>query len=263
MKIDRDTDELLWAAAESPDDSVREQFAKRYPHLRAELATRRTMVQVLRQSKPNANLNLAERYLPSARNERRAFPRLAWIGAGSVLLVGLAFGSFAVVRYFGVKPREEKSVVSAPLPAPELKPRPVIEASDSGEMKSIVPPVNERGTAPRPDESNPANKPIELPTKSLRLMRALDLISKQSGLAFTVLPDVKDQALELGDAGALGPTVTLSLQEAVDLIERCASVRILDNGTEGYLVLPMDKVTNAPDTSANESGGMPSVSRGG
>jgi hypothetical protein len=51
-RIDKDIDELLWAVAESNDVAQEAEFANRYPHLRGQLATRKAIVEVLRNSKP-------------------------------------------------------------------------------------------------------------------------------------------------------------------------------------------------------------------
>src|SRR5438552_11037854 len=89
-------DELLWAAAESKDPMLRQQFEERYPHLRAQLATRIAMVDVLRSSKPAGVM------APGFRSPAPAFTRLWLVPAGAILLAALAFGAYELTSHLAV-----------------------------------------------------------------------------------------------------------------------------------------------------------------
>lgn len=268
-RFDSDTDELIWAAAESDDPGVQSEFERRYPHLRAELATRKTMIKVLRQSRPDARSHVAtsfSRHEPLKRQKRSEF-RPAFAALGLVGLFTLSTAAFFVTRaIIGPSPAANPALgnPSAHAGSGATNRGEPQSPKNEGEPAGMMPPVSERGTAPRPPEDDPANKRIELKTTNLKLMDALSSITLQSGVQFTVLPGVDDELLKLGDVAQLGPTMSLTLLEAVDIVERSANVRILDNGSEGYIVMPLDKVRNMePPPGSSDNSSEPRTARSG
>ncbi len=244
-------DELLWAAAESKDPSLRQQFEERYPHLRAQLATRIAMVDVLRRSKPVGVM------APGFRSPSPAFARLWLVPAGAILLAALAFGAYELTSYLAVtqSPIAPDTVTEQP---PLNQQPPVAETFKGPAEPSDIPieDPSKLGTAPRPSVTKAAPM-VAVSTKKLTLFKAISEIEKQGNLKFQIMPGVKDMALDIPPNRPDG-SVVLSPTDMLSAVEKLAPIHLVDGGPDGWLILPMDKVSNVEPNSEQVSKGVKS-----
>lgn len=240
-KLDPETEDLLWAAAENDRQSVRDEFEKRFPHLRAELATRRVMVEVLRKSKPHGG-SVRQHFMPTA-STRAASRRLVWVPAVAVLLAALAFGGYIAARYIIGSPEGtaagSQAVHQAGSAHPSLS-APEPSGGDPRLATGIAPMDPETGrdlgVGERPPNPAPQPKLVVLPAETT-LLEAIRQIGSQGGVRLDVLPGVQDVQVRLF-GGNSGDTAQIPFDEAIRLVERAGRVRILANGPGAYLVFP-------------------------
>jgi hypothetical protein len=243
--IPREIDELLWVAAESHDPRARAEFERRYPQYRALLATRIAMVEVMRSSRPQATI-------PPTFRPPLAMPSRLWlVPATAVLLAALAFGAYRLgLGAFGnpqPAPSPEVAVTGpAPQPAPKVGPKALVQPR----------PDDGAGTSPRPAPTV-AEPVVVLKAGKATLYGALEALQSQGKLNIQVLPGVEDANLALQPNRPDG-SIALHPNDLLRLLEQAAAIRIIDNGPEGYLVLPLDKVRNVEPLE-----GDPMKSKGG
>lgn len=237
-EITPDLDEILWAAAESKDPQVQAEFEARYPHLRAQLATRKAMVDVLRDNRPKPHYVPAFRPLPM---KTPAFRKLWLVPAAAILLGALAFGAYQVTTLLVTPRRAVQAPIrtGAQLPAIPNNEPPAIRKNPI-EIAPTRP--QDLGTSKRP-EVLPAAKIVSVPTKKLTLIQALEATQQQGGVKIQVMPGVKNEELQV-DANRPDGSLALAPAEMLAVLEKAASIRIVDGGPEGYFILPMDKVNN-------------------
>lgn len=239
-RLHPETEEILWAAAESDDASVVEEFERRFPHLRAELATRRVMVEVLKKSRPR-EASLHAKFRPSPRAAAR---RIVWVPAVAVLLAALSFAGYRAAVYFmGLQEGPETTP-----PNPEatrdsglVGPATSAPSTQSPETAKGINPLNpeterQLGVGERPPNPAPPRKLVTLVAETT-LLEALGQIGNQGGVRVEVLPGVRDSRVRLFE-GNPTDTMTVSLEEAIRLVERAGRVRVLANGPGEYLVFP-------------------------
>lgn len=248
-RIPPELDELLWVAAESDNPEVREEFARRYPDLRAALATRHAMVEALRKSKPEA-LEFKISFRRPTRKQTAQGLRLIAIPATLVLLFALGFAAYFVTISLQSPPKvQEKG-------NPRLDIRTSSEHKEPKRgMQPILVPSGETSTAPKmeyekiqpspPSSQPPQNKTplVVLPKGETTLLDLLSDISNQSKKRFELLPGVQNVRIKV--RSVLGDGQPIPLDEVLAMIERVAPIRIIDNGEEGYLVFPEDMVNPA------------------
>ncbi|MCW5946952.1 MAG: hypothetical protein KIT74_07960 [Fimbriimonadales bacterium] len=243
-KLDPETEDLLWAAAESDDPAVVEEFERRFPDLRPELATRRVMVDVLRKSRPDARGSVRANFEPSPKQKEVLGKRVVLIPAMAALLGVLAFGAYQATLYF-TRGKEESPPITSVGDPQASGPQPTAPSGETGDTATgVIPDGMARdpetgrpyGVGERPPNPPQPEKLVELPPETT-LFAALDQFSQQTGFSVQVLPGVVDAPIRLFD-GQPGQALYLPPGEAIRAIERAGNVRILDNGPEGYLVFP-------------------------
>jgi hypothetical protein len=224
-------EELMWAVAESDDPRAEADFIARYPQMRAQLATRKAMHEVLRNAKPDPSVP------PPFREPRPVAPRTRWlVPAAAILLFGVAFGAYSVTRMLTAKAQEP--VVRRPLLAPRQRP------TQPQAIPLDIPQQNDDlGIARRPvPPSETGNVVVE--ADKLTLFSAIDAVRKQAHIQIEVMPGVEDSKL-IAAANRPDGTLSLAPKDLLDLAEAGAPIRVFDAGPDGYLILPMDKVENA------------------
>ncbi len=237
--IPQEIDELIWAAAESNSDHLRQDFERRYPEYRPELATRIAMVEVLKKSKPTSEalpfVHPAEVQKPSPMRRLVLIP---------IAAVSLAFLAFAAYKVTLSQVGETSSPVStnrltkeSNIPEPNAMtatPDPEIPPEPSGSTGTAA----ETGRLP----SSPTQKQVQIPAEG-NLISILDSVGRQAGVKITLMTGVKDEVIILVQ-GQKDAILSLPLNDALLAIERVANVRFVDNGPDGVLVLPLEKVRN-------------------
>jgi hypothetical protein len=245
-KLDPETEDLLWAAAESDDPAVVEDFERRFPDLRAELATRRVMVDVLRKSRPDTKGSVRAHFEPSPKQRAGLGNRVVLIPAMAALLGVLAFGAYQATLYF-TRGKDEAAPITSVGDPQTSGTQPSAPPGETGETATgVIPDEMARdpetgrpyGVGERPPNPPQPEKLVELPPETT-LFAALDQFSRQTGFSVQVLPGVVDAQIRLFD-GQPGQALYLPPAEAIRVIERAGNVRILDNGPEGYLVFPAE-----------------------
>lgn len=246
-KLDPELDALIWQTAESDDAEVIAQFELRYPHLRAQLATRRAMIEVIRKSRPTDVT--PTRFTPSDVRSCVDWRRLALVPLAGLLLAGLGFGAYKITEALS---KEAKSpVVSQPeVSSGEPSRVPGGPALSLGPKPPSLENVPD-GTEPRP--VGPAAELI-LVRISVRttLLSALDTIARHGKVPIQVLPGVQNVPIELPSNDVSGDVV-LPPGEMLAALERVAPIRVIDNGPDGFVILPEDRVVNV-DPGASNSG---------
>ncbi len=265
-RIPPEIDEMLWATAESSEERVVQEFERRYPQYRAELARRRAMLEALRKARPREFPT--RRVSPLARDRtppRISLLRFWWVPVAAVFLVGVAVASYWLTKGIIPSPASQAPEREA-LSLPSVSPSP----SEKREEMQPVPqaPRNAQapGSVPRPFTPAPDAPRVVLPLKGMSLHRALEEVSRQAKITVTIMPDVPEMTLDLGSLLNPPPPsgeVSLPLEEMILLLEKVAPIRFLDNGPEGYVVLPLEKVQNVPSAGEKESSqGSPVGSEG-
>lgn len=258
-RLPQELEDLLWTVAESDDPRVRSEFELRYPHLRGELATRTAMLDVLRHAKPKSGSEGSK--LRPFETPKSARPRSLWLApALAVLLAALGFGAFSLTKLLisssAPPPKTEvQGTRSEPSQAPP---------EDGGTMQGMTPDgvedAGRRGVGERPTPPPTPEKSIELLAQGMSLMEALDKIAMFGQVDIQVMPDVQNVPLVFGDSPP-GAKVIGNVRQLLEMIERVAPVRILDNGENAYLVLPLDKVRNLEPEPGPTGEAAPSSSR--
>jgi len=244
-KIPNEIDELLWAAAESGDASVESEFAERYPHLRTHLATRKAMIDVLRNAKPTS---IAAR---SFRPPHTVSVRWWLAPAAAAVLASLAFGAYQVTK--AMAPRTAPPLQATPIDTPGI-----VDSRDMAnkEPSGVATPPGgstrqgDVGTAPRPQPPTSNTPNVRLRAGQIGLIEALEQVRLQSKLRLELMPGIKDLRIEL-KANLPDGNLELSPLEWLRMLEQIAPIHVVDGGPDGFLVLPLDKVKNVePGTSA-------------
>ncbi|HWP31612.1 MAG TPA: hypothetical protein VNK96_07820 [Fimbriimonadales bacterium] len=249
-RIPPELDELLWVAAESDNPETREEFARRYPDLRATLATRRAMVEALRRSKPEALKELKLSFQRPVQKRLLRTWRLIAIPAALVLLFALGFAAYFVTNNLQSPTKEQNERISQP----DIGTAPQESEPKKGLEPILVPP-GETSNAPKmeyeqlqpslPSPQQPSQTKtvlVVLPKGETTLLDLLTDISNQSHKRFELLPGVQNVRIKVRPV--LGDGQPIPLDEVLAMIERAAPVRIIDNGEEGYLVFPEDMVNS-------------------
>lgn len=98
--LPQEIDELIWLTAESNDESAIKDFEERYPQYRAELATRRVMIEVMRKSKPQSIPMHLENPRMHLNKSRNSWFRWAFVPVSVIMLTVLAFGAYILNLQF-------------------------------------------------------------------------------------------------------------------------------------------------------------------
>jgi hypothetical protein len=231
--------ELLWAAAESNDPATLAEFERRYPQYRAELHRTRSMIEAMRQARPQA-ATLARFRAP----ERSRRPVAARLALAMAVVLGLAVVGFSAYQLTGWL-QTRKDAPSAVQPANSPPVQPAAPASGTDSMQPTPTPQatdpSQRGVAERPVPPAPQPTVVRITGKATLFdaIRALEA----AGIPVRVDSEVKDVDLNLAPNNP-DAVLQLSPEEAVLLIERQAPVRVQDLGPEGLLIVPIEKVRN-------------------
>jgi hypothetical protein len=260
-RIDPEIDELIWAAADSDDPEVRADFERRFPDHRAELSTRRVMVEVFRQSKPDAPNDPRLHFSPPTQSAPAWRRRLVLVPVACLALAALAFGAFQVTKMFVGQPEAARQENASPASGPTKQVPPVGGPSMA---EGVIPPdgsssakqgEDRRGVGERPIEPAPSELQVRL-QGTMTLYGALNSVAQQAKVKVDILPGVPDAQIHLTSGGPT-ETFSLSVPDAIKLIEQVAHVKIMDNGPGNYMVFPVEKGgSTAP-------GGVPPHSAGG
>lgn len=246
--LPQEIDELIWLTAESNDESAIKDFEERYPQYRAELATRRVMIEVMRKSKPQGipmHLENPRMYLSKSRN---SWFRWAFVPISVMMLTVLAFGTYILKLQLSkekdILNKEEDNFILESLPKNKNSMNPIIVPGNrTQERTDSYTAITPDGTSPRPMPENNQPQGIILKVGKTTLFDVLNSISRQGNIPIHFAPNIENISLDIQAPPGV-TTLTLSLQEAITAIERSAPIRILDNGPEGILILPIDQVRN-------------------
>jgi hypothetical protein len=245
-------DEMLWVVAESRDDATVQEFERRYPQYRAELYKRRAMLEALRKARPTETPPRRSTPLPRERVLHRASPlRLWWAPLMGLFLAGVAIASYWITRELVHSP-PTPALTQEPAPRPEVMPTPRKAGVGGAEMQPFpqaTPRDTAPGSVPRPSAPPPGAPRVVLPLKGLTLHQALREVSRQAQIPITIMPDVPEMPLNLRSLLEPPPPtdeINLTVEEMLLLLEKVAPIRVLDNGPDGYVILPLEKVHNVP-----------------
>ncbi|MDQ2986296.1 MAG: hypothetical protein M3R13_06180 [Armatimonadota bacterium] len=238
-RISQQIDELVWKVAEAGDSALEADLVQRYPHLRAELATRKAMVDVFRSARPVSPI--ATRFVPTRAAVR---PRYWLVPLAAGLLMGLAFASYQVVKFGQSAPKKSVSKVIVPPQSPTPVP-------PDGRAIQAGPPPNSNlapGTAERPEEVRSTDGLVVIATNGATLFGAIESI-REKGLKIEIMPGLQDAPITLEPNQDDG-TLALEPQAMLQAVRAAAGFELVDGGPDGYMALPSDK-TNVVDGSPN------------
>lgn len=237
-RIPADIDQLMWTIAESGDLTAADDFEKRFPQFRGELASRLVMVRGLRRSKPaEAVERTVPRFVPRSVEDvpsRRPVWTVALLGG----LATVAFASYLVVINLP-KP------TAKPNPAPSSQQRgPVVRPNDDpqgandepGEMAPI-----ENGGKPevsaKPAVEMPWDKPQSLAIEAAPLLDVLKLIATTCHLQVELAPGMPNPTVDVAYQGRTG-------MEMLKDLGRQYKFTALYQGNGQVLIVPAIDFTN-------------------
>jgi hypothetical protein len=242
--------EMLWVAAESGDPGVVAEFEQRYPQYRVELARVRAMVEAMRVARPVA---VRQRRFELPARAASGFPSRLALAAGIVL--GLALAGYAAFRVTLLVQKPDPD--QTPQPASVVRDQPPSGEVGTRDHQTRAPEPaapglrqGDVGTTARPFETEKPTAEIAI-RGDASLFEAIAAI-KGAGIVVHVDPDVRDASLNLAPDTPDGLLVFKvdQLPELFLELERRAPIRVQDLGPEGYLVVPLEKVSNVPQSSA-------------
>lgn len=237
-RISQQIDELVWKVAESDDSALEADLVQRYPHLRAELATRKAMVDVFRSARPVPPI--ATRFVPTRVAVR---PRYWLVPLAAGLLMGLAFASYQVVKFSQSAPKRSVTKIIVPPQSPTPMP-------PDGHVIKPTPTPNSNlapGTAERPEEVGPSDGLVVIATNGATLFGAIEAI-RAKGLKIEIMPGLQDAPITL-EANQDDGTLALDPQAMLQAVRAAAGFELVDGGPDGYMALPSEKTTVVGDGS--------------
>ncbi len=195
MKLPREIDELMWALAESQDEAALDDFARRYPTYKAEMARRLRALRALRSARPTVPAGL---FVPSRGGSpqtggRRWVPLLA---ATVIAGTALAGGAFVALNF--VQPEVKID------PGPEASGKPLKIGSQVLAESGITTPLPDTDSAECETDKVAPPKPEEpaLPTivsvrvTKIRLTAVIGEIARQGGYTFEIAPGLEDPLID-------------------------------------------------------------------
>jgi len=195
-KIPADLDALMWTITEDNDMAAIDDFERRFPQFKGELATRIAMVRGLKQSRPAVRtVAPIPRFVPRdsgppAANRRSVFA-VAMLGGLAVV----ALGAYAVVA-------------NLPKPTPVLVPKnevihtqPEQDPNENavGNMDrepGALNPTNP-GTSTNPSVAMPWDKPQSVSITDAALIDVLKLIAETCGLRIELAPNMPNPVVSV------------------------------------------------------------------
>lgn len=191
-------DELMWLMAEQDDPIALESFGKRYPEYRAELGRRLHMVRDLKRSKPFSNVQAPIPQFQLRPPVHRTMPRWGTVAACSVLLVGLAFGSYKVVRSIS----EAKKPSPAPFSVPQAIATPSAGVAPRIKPSDIQGPQHMASVPPTPVPAIKSyEQPIDLSLEGVTLLDAVSTVVRMSGLRVEFAPGMPEVLVTVNYSG--------------------------------------------------------------
>jgi hypothetical protein len=204
-KIAPDIDRLMWTIAEESDLQAAEEFEKRFPELKLELAKRFALVRNLKVSRaPQANSGEIPRFTPRPAPATYPLLRPAWAAGLALLLVLVAFGSYQLTAgYMRNRPPEVVPIPAAPRaegqPAPDtVNPRDVLRGN--------APQVRQdRQYDPPPAPVTPTYmRPTTVALEDVGLHTALIAIADQTGMSLDIAPGTPNPSITISYTGVSG-----------------------------------------------------------
>ncbi|MFQ3587476.1 MAG: hypothetical protein SNJ74_01345 [Fimbriimonadaceae bacterium] len=190
-RIPPEIDSLMWAIAENPGDDAIEEFGRRFPDYRQELAKRLSMVRALKGARAGVPSMAPTRWQPD-RPARRAPGRfrLGWVLA-SAALAAVAFASYAGFSALATRQTEIPPVPSVPTAPPAMPDR--IVYREAPRPIDPAPPIAPPPSRPRP----PWDQPISLQMEGVPLEVALQAIAQKGGLRLEIAPGLSEVLIVL------------------------------------------------------------------
>lgn len=244
--IPTDLDKLMWTIAESGDMEAADDFERRFPQFRRDLAIRLGMVRSLRRSKPSSMTS--DKGLPKfVPNETATVPtrRPMWPVAALASLAFVVFASYVVIANL---PKPEAS--APPSRSSTIHPGKQLPTTESGTKGSdggdtqngnesdtgVKATPNKNETTP-PIVEMPWDKPQAVSIQGAPLVDVLKLIADTCHLSIELAPDMPNPPVSVNYVGRTG------MQMLQDL-GRQYKFTPLDQGKGQVLIVPATQFTN-------------------
>ncbi len=237
-KIPADLDALMWTITEGEDMAAIDDFERRFPQFKGELATRMAMVRGLKQSRPAVReARPIPRFVPREVSTRRENSRGVFVVTALGGLAVVALGAYAIVAN-----------LPKPVPAPRTKPS-VVQKDPQNQPDDEVPSGNmdrEPGTMfPTNPGSNGTNPHVLMPWETPKsisiadaaLIDVLKLIGETCNLKIELAPNMPN------------PVVTAHYQNktGMDMLKdlgRQYKFTALEQGQGEVLIVPAVEFTD-------------------
>lgn len=237
-RIPADIDQLMWTIAEGGDLTAADDFEKRFPEFRGELASRLVMVRGLRQSKPpEAIERQIPRFVPRTPEvvtSRRPVWTVALLGG----LATVAFASYLVVINLPKPTAKQNPTSSGPLRGPVVAPND--DQQGAGDEPGEMAPVENGGTPdtpPKPTVEMPWDKPQSLAIEGAPLQDVLKLIATTCHLQIELAPGMPNPTVDVAYQGRTG-------MEMLEDLGRLYKFTALYQGNGQVLIVPAVDFTN-------------------
>lgn len=191
-RVPPEIDRLMWTLAEENNPGALDEFVRRYPIYREELARRRQAVSGLKTSRPAkpASVKPIPRFTPKEHVRPARKLDAAHYVVGTLVLAALGLASYTFTSSLTSHP-------TPPAPAPVVRTDPVqVPPTVVQKFPESAPPV--QTPAPQPETSPPKDntpkylQPQTLTIKAAKLHDALNLIGAQVGLNIVIAPGLPD-----------------------------------------------------------------------
>lgn len=195
-------DELMWLVAEQDDPSALETFGKRYPEYRNELGHRLQLVRGLKGSRPTQTPDPQIPAFELRPEPRPSVQRWVAVAACSVVLLGVAFGSYVAIKRWNPERNPAPTVSSVAAPPSSI---PSV-GSFEPQSKSIPNVPSE----PSPNEPTPKQEvpvyaqPISLKLEGVSLLQAISSVVRLSRLKVEYAPGMPDIQVSIEYANMSG-----------------------------------------------------------
>jgi len=239
MNLPHDIDQLMWSVAESGNSAAREDFERRFPELRSELAKRNSLLDGLRNARSLHIRPLARPAFGPIRSSRATPLLRPKLALALALIAGIAIASAAYRAIYGEQPTPAGPHSDRPLRTSCNKPtepavqytvsHPKVPQEKAPEVTLTPPPQT---TIAAVDDDRPkCMKPQSLKLKQADLRTAATLIAKNSGLTIEFAPDLSNPKIDIDYHNQGG------LDMLKDLGQRYG-FRLVEDGVNKYLLIP-------------------------
>lgn len=228
-RLPSEIDELMWALAESQDESALDDFVARYPQYKVEMTQRLKLVRGLKGARPKSGSDeVRPVFVPRTAPRRVLSPWMQGTLAFASVCFVAGIAMWAVIAQDGEQPLQIQQ--TAPAPPRFAPPQPEDWRSSVLTPRSPAP---TGGVAANP-EVPLKERPVTVRAERVLLHDALAAVGEAARIQVVISPDVPNPlvVLEYNEVGA---------QRILDDMARNFGFFVLDDGPKSVVILPLQE----------------------